>query len=432
MAIKTPQGSVVDVPRGTRDFSPNEAIHLKYLMLGIEEAFKRHGFAPLITPAIENTEILNAKAYGEESTKEMYLMENKDIALRFDFTVPLARYMAMNKDIPFPFKRYQIDKVWRKDEPQRLRSREFVQADVDIIGSSDVTSDAECISTTMDALAAVGVKNCLIMVNSRPLLELILTHFKITKEKLGQAMRIIDKMEKVGFPETINQLKVLGMQDNDAQIMLSFITEKMTNEAKLKKLEVDVVDSKPEVEKVRSLLGMLANFGVKDEISFDLSLARGLDYYTGFIWEVIIQTAEGRLPTIAAGGRYDNLIGMYSKSGAPAVGSSIGISRVFDILYPGDGPKTYAKVFIAQVGSFNLEYCIDAASKMRAAGIYVDMGLTERGISKQLEYANAAGIAYVAIIGAKEKAEGKLKLKNMSDGTEELLDIDGAIAALKK
>ena len=432
MAIKTPQGSVVDVPRGTRDFSPNEAIHLKYLMLGIEEAFKRHGFAPLITPAIENTEILNAKAYGEESTKEMYLMESKDIALRFDFTVPLARYMAMNKDIPFPFKRYQIDKVWRKDEPQRLRSREFVQADVDIIGSSDVTSDAECISTTMDALAAVGVKNCLIMVNSRPLLELILTHFKITKEKLGQAMRIIDKMEKVGFPETINQLKVLGMQDNDAQIMLSFITEKMTNEAKLKKLEVDVVDSKPEVEKVRSLLGMLANFGVKDEISFDLSLARGLDYYTGFIWEVIIQTAEGRLPTIAAGGRYDNLIGMYSKSGAPAVGSSIGISRVFDILYPGDGPKTYAKVFIAQVGSFNLEYCIDAASKMRAAGIYVDMGLTEKGISKQLEYANAAGIPYVAIIGAKEKAEGKLKLKNMSDGTEELLDIDGAIAALKK
>ena len=432
MAIKTPQGAVVDVPRGTRDFGPNEAIHLKYLMLGIEEAFKRHGFAPLMTPAIENTETLSAKVYGEESTKEMYLMEGKDIALRFDFTVPLARYMAMNKDIPFPFKRYQIDKVWRKDEPQRLRSREFIQADVDIIGSADVASDAECISATMDALTSVGVKNCLIMVNSRPLLELILTHFKIAKEKLGQSMRIIDKMEKVGVAETINQLKILGMQDNDAQIMLSFINEQMTNEAKLKKLEVDIENSKAEVEKVRSLLGMLENFGVKDEINVNLSLARGLDYYTGFIWEVIIRTAEGRLPTIAAGGRYDNLIGMYSKSAAPAVGSSIGISRVFDILNPQGGPKTYAKVFVAQVGEFNLGYCIEAASRMRAAGIYVDMGLSEKGISKQLEYANTAGIPYVAIIGAKEKAEGKLRLKNMNDGTEELLDINEVIAVLKK
>ena len=245
-------------------------------------------------------------------------------------------------------------------------------------------------------------------------------------------MRIIDKMEKIGIQEATNQLKALGMQDNDAQIMLSFIKEQISNEDKLKKLELDVENSKAEADKVRSLLGMLANFGVKDEIHLDLSLARGLDYYTGFIWEVIIQTSEGRLPTIAAGGRYDNLIGMYSKSSAPAVGSSIGISRIFDILYQGAGPKTYAKVFIAQVGSFNLEYCIDAASKMRAAGIYVDMGLTEKGISKQLEYANAAGIPFVAIIGAKEKAEGKLRLKNMSDGTEELLDIDGAIAALKK
>ena len=432
MAVKTPQGFVVDVPRGTRDFSPNEAIHLKYLMHGIEEAFKRHGFAPLITPAIENTQTLSAKAYGEESTKEMYLMDGKDTALRFDFTVPLARFMAMNKDIPFPFKMYQIDKVWRRDEPQRLRSREFMQADVDIIGNSDVAADAECISTTMDALASVGVKNCLILVNSRPLLELILTHFKVAKEKLGPAMRIIDKMEKVGIPETTNQLKTIGMQDNLVQIMLSFIKEQISNEDKLKKLEVEIENSKAEVDKLRSLLGMLENFGVQDEIHLDLSLARGLDYYTGSIWEVIIQTAEGRLPTIAAGGRYDNLIGMYSKSSTPAVGSSIGISRVFDILYSGNGPKTYAKVFVAQVGSFNLDYCIDASKKMRAAGIYVDMGLTEKGISKQLEYANAAGIPYVAIIGAKEKAEGKLKLKNMSDGTEELLDIDGAIAALKK
>lgn len=431
MAIKTPQGSVVDVPRGTRDFSPREAMHLKSIMLGIEEAFKRHGFSPLITPAIENTQVLNAKAYGDEPTKEMYLLDGKDVALRFDFTVPLARYMAMNKDIPFPFKRYQIDRVWRKDEPQRMRSREFMQADVDIVGSSDISSDAECIATTMDALAAIGVKNCLILVNNRPLLDLILTHFKVAPQGHPNAIRALDKMEKVGVPETINQLKALGMQENDAQMMISFITERITNEDKLKKIEVTIENSKQESDKIRSLLAALEKFGVSDEISVDLSLARGLDYYTGLIWEVVIQTTEGRLPTIAAGGRYDNLIGIYSKSNAPAVGSSIGIGRVYEMLYSGEGATTYAKVFIAQVGSENLDYSITVAKKMRQAGIYTDLNVTEKGISKQLEYANSAGMPFVAIIGDRERAAGKIKLKDMRAGTEELLDVDAAIAALK-
>ena len=346
-------------------------------------------------------------------------------------SIMLLRCMAMNKDIPFPFKRYQIDRVWRKDEPQRMRSREFMQADVDIVGSSDISSDAECIATTMDALAAIGVKNCLILVNNRPLLDLILTHFKVAPQGHPNAIRALDKMEKVGVPETINQLKALGMQENDAQMMISFITERITNEDKLKKIEVTIENSKQESDKIRSLLAALEKFGVSDEISVDLSLARGLDYYTGLIWEVVIQTTEGRLPTIAAGGRYDNLIGIYSKSNAPAVGSSIGIGRVYEMLYSGEGATTYAKVFIAQVGSENLDYSITVAKKMRQAGIYTDLNVTEKGISKQLEYANSAGMPFVAIIGDRERAAGKIKLKDMRAGTEELLDVDAAIAALK-
>jgi histidyl-tRNA synthetase len=432
MSIKTPQGSVVDVPRGMRDFDPRESIHLKEVLAVVEEIFKRHGFAPLITPSLENTEVLNAKAYGEESGKEMYFMEGKETALRFDFTVPLARFMAMNKDIPLPFKRYQIGSAWRRDEPQKLRYREFTQADIDIIGSSDIVSDAECIATTMDALAALGVRNCLILVNSRPLLDLVLGHFKIPADKRANVMKILDKMPKIGAPEAINQLKAAGMQDNDAQVMLSFINERMPNDDKLKKLEVNVENSKPETERLRSLISALHKFGVKDEVSIDLSLARGLDYYTGLVWEVIIQTTEGKLPSIASGGRYDRLIGSYSKSSFPAVGSSIGISRIFELLSKEDGPRTYANVFIAQVGAENLDYSISVANKLRDAGIYADLNVTDKGISKQLEYSNSLGIRFVAIAGSKEREAGKIKIKDMQTGTEELLDIDAAISQLKK
>ena len=254
------------------------------------------------------------------------------------------------------------------------------------------------------------------MINSRPLLDLILTHFKIPDEKHGTVIRILDKMAKVSVNDTISQLNPLGIQADDAQTMLSFISERMTNEDKLQKLEVNIPDSKPEAEKIRALIDMLQKFRVKDEISIDLSLARGLDYYTGLIWEVIIQTTEGRLPSMASGGRYDNLIGMYSKSRSPAVGSSIGLYRVFEVLGKDGGAKTYANVFIAQVGAENLDYSITVANKLRQAGIYADLNVTEKGISKQLEYSNTAGVPYVAIIGSKERAAGKDKIEGHAGG----------------
>ena len=191
-------------------------------------------------------------------------------------------------------------------------------------------------------------------------------------------------------------------------------------------------ESKPEVEKIRSVISMLSKHTVSAEVRVDLSLARGLDYYTGLVWEVSIETAEGKLPSIASGGRYDNLIGMYSKAQVPAVGSSIGITRVFAVLSNEGGAKTYSKVFIAQIGAGNTEYAIGVARKMRNAGVYVDMNVTDKGISKQLEYSNSLGIRYVAIIGDQERKSGKVKLKDMETGSEELLDVDEAITELKK
>src|SRR5271154_5492844 len=179
MAIKNPQGSIVDLPRGTSDFNTKDSIELKEIISVVEEVFKRYGFSPIHTPSIENTAVLNAKAYGAEQTKEMYILEGGDTALRFDLTVPLARYMAMNKDIPLPFKRYQIGNVWRKDEPQRMREREFVQADADIVGSKDLQSDAECIAVMADAIRSLGIQNFTILINSRGILSAIMNVFGI-------------------------------------------------------------------------------------------------------------------------------------------------------------------------------------------------------------------------------------------------------------
>lgn len=432
MAIKTPQGSVVDVPRGTRDYSPREAIALNEIISVIEEVFKRHGFAPMATPAIETAEVLNAKAYGDEPAKQMYTMDEGSTALRFDLTVPLARYMAMNKDTPLPFKRYQIDRIWRREEPQRMRSREFIQADIDIVGSQGVSSDAECIQAMLGAIEALGIKNCALLLNSRNLLNMILDHFKVPKEKQQQAIRILDKMQKIGIDEVIGQLKAAGIDGNTAQEALSFINEKMTNDEKLNKLEVSIPESKEETARIRELISALGKYGSGFEIRVDLSLARGLDYYTGTVWEASVETTEGRLPSIASGGRYDGLMGIYSKNSAPAVGASIGVSRVFDVLSADGGSRTYAKVFIAQIGSDISDYSIDVANKMRKEGIYVDLNVTDRGISKQLEYSNTLGIRYVAIIGPQEKKDGKVKLRDMQSGTEELLDVAAAITALKK
>lgn len=432
MAIKAPQGSIVDIPRGTNDFSTKDSISLMETISVIEEVFKRYGFSPIITPAIENTAVLNAKAYGDESTKEMYIIEGGDVALRFDLTVPLARYMAMNKDIPLPFKRYQIGNVWRKDEPQRMREREFMQADIDIIGSKDIQSDAECIAALSEAISTVGIEDFEILINSRGILNAVLNSFGIKEELHAKAIRIIDKMSKLSTTDTLNQLQDLGISQTTSEKLISFITWGTTNEERLEKLIVNTPEAKPEADKLKELIEILHNYSMKGEIKVDFSLARGLDYYTGLVWEVIVTSDSQKVPSIASGGRYDNLVGTYSKVQVPAVGSSIGLSRIFELLKNKVGRKTYANVYIANIGKENIAYSISIANKLRGNGIYVDMNVTEKNISKQLDYSNSLGIKRVAIIGNKEKAAGKINFRDMVAGTEELIDLDALVSKLKK
>lgn len=421
------------IPRGTRDYTPSEAILLKKLTTVIEETFKKFGFCPIETPALELLKTLDAKAYGTESQKELFVLEGKEEGLRYDFTVPLARFMAMNRDIPLPFKRYQIGKIWRMDEPQFMRSRELMQADVDVVGSTEAVSDVECIAAIASAIEAMGIKEYTVFINSRVILDAILKLFNVPQDRHMDVIRAVDKLQKIGSDEVLKQITKAGLDDQDAEKFLGFIEAKDENENMLGKLANTLPEAKVEVERLGSMINMLEAYKLSGTIAIDLSLARGLDYYTGAIWEFVVFRDEKRLPTVAAGGRYDKLMALYSKNSVPAVGTSIGVGRIFDILNTGPGIlRTEAMVHIAYIKEENLAYALELANKMRSAGIYVDLELTKRALSKQLEYINSMKIPYAAIVGNQEREAKKLKLRNMITGEESVIGVEEAITKLTK
>jgi len=418
------------LPRGMRDFNTAEAIARREVLAVVEEIFRRFGFSTIETPALENLNVLYAKTYGEESGKEIFKIEGEDAALRYDFTVPLARFIAMNKDTPLPFKRYQIGPIWRKDEPQRMRYREFLQADIDIIGSSELISDAEVVAVAAQVLDELGVSGYKILINDRIILNGVLSFFGVPNEKNVEAIRLIDKLPKVGNEEVIKGLVGLGVKQENARSLIEFIIKEEDNDEKLNRVEANI-GIKEEINKLRELIRLIELYKVKGDIVIDLSLARGFDYYTSFVWEFIVYDENGkRLPTIVAGGRYDNLIGIFLNQQIPATGISIGIDRIMNVIGSSEETKSYARVYVASIGNV-LDYSLYVANTLRAAGINTDINVTKRNIAKQLEYANAMRFRYVVIIGEREQSSNKLKLRDMISGNEELLDIEEAIKVIK-
>jgi histidyl-tRNA synthetase len=423
---------VLSLPRGTSDFGPIDAIKLNAMRSTVEGVFRLFGFYPIETPAIELMEVLNAKAYGEESKNEIYVLEGNEEGLRYDFTVPLSRFIAMNKDLQMPFKRYQIGNIWRKDEPQKMRHREFMQADIDIIGSAEVASDAEVIAAASMAIERLGLHTYNLFLNSRVFLDAILDMFNIPADKHSAVMRCIDKIEKLGVDEISSQIQKEGIDVFNAKGLLDFITKKYeSNTTLLMALEAAVPKAKDEIKRMTELLALLEKFGISGAVSIDLSLARGLEYYTGAVWELVAFSQGKRLPTLASGGRYDKLIGLYLKKDVPAVGFSIGITRVFDFLKEGSSARTYATVYIASIKKENLEYAIMVATSLRSSGIATDMNITERSISKQMEYANALKIPFVIVLGNIERQSNKVKLRNMQNGEEKMMSVEECISELK-
>lgn len=422
---------VLEIPRGTRDYGPKESIRLKNVISRTEQVFRRFGFYPIVTPAIEKTEVLNSKIYGSDANNEIFLLDGKEAGLRYDLTVPTARYIAMNKGIPLPFKRYMIAEAWRRDEPQYMRSREFIQADIDIIGSPEISAEAEVIAASAIALENLGITDYTVMLNHRAILSAIMDRFGIPKDKQTQAMRILDKLAKVSAEEILKQMAVLGISKETAEQMLNFIKVEEGTEQKLTRIEADIESTKATVADMRELISLLGLYKIKGEITIDLSVIRGIDYYTGMVWEITAAAAGKKTLAIGSGGRYDGLIEKYSKVHTAAVGSSIGISRVVEFLEAKSGAKTYADVYISSIGKEAMKYAIEVASMFRESGINTDLNMTQRSIGKQLEYVNSLEIKYVCIIGPSEAQTGLVTLKNMYKGEEVRISAEDAVTKIR-
>lgn len=416
----------VQTLKGFRDFLPKDARKRQYVINTLKGVFELYGFEPLETPALEYEEILMGK-YGEEGDKLMYRFEDnggRRVAMRYDQTVPLARvaaqYSAMNSSdgkplLPLPFKRYQIQPVWRAENTQKGRFREFVQCDIDTVGTGSLLADAEVLKVVYESLKALGFEKFKILINDRENLRFINDVETLNDKDNLKIIRSIDKLKKIGREGVVEDL-----------IKQGFSTEMATNILQL-------VETKRPTENLSTIFSFLTSLDVPSEYyQFDPALARGLDYYTGLIFEVEIDGYTAG--SVCGGGRYDNLIGMFSKNQLPAVGCAFGFDRIIDTmdqlnLFPNDLTTTQVlvTVFSQELGEQSLEMVKSLREKGIAAEVYLDASVK---LEKQLKYASVKGIPYVLIIGPEEVAGNVIKLKIMSSGEQKTVTLEELMRTL--
>jgi histidyl-tRNA synthetase len=405
--------------KGTRDFPPEESSVFNKIIEIIRNVFEKYGFIPLYTPAMESFKLLSAKGgLGEAVKDEIYYFKDKagrEIGLRFDLTMPLVRFFISNKP-PLPFKRYQIGKVWRYDEPQRLRYREFWQADIDIIGSPSILADVECLACVCECLEKLGFRKFFIRINDRKIVDKILDLSGVKKRKRIKVMRILDKIERFGKTKIVEELNKMGVNG-----------KKIIDSVRPKNIDLKVL--MPESKDLIELIRYSKKFGIKKRLKVDLSLVRGLEYYTGLVYEIFL----GEKVSCGGGGRYDKLIETIGGPPTPATGVSLGLDRIFQIMKEREMMKisTKTKVFVANVNEKAREEAIKTAQKLRESGIGCEIDIMNRNLSKQLKYANKIGVSYVIIIGEKEMKEKKLRLKNMKEKSEKILKFEDIVKIVK-
>jgi len=427
----------LSTPKGTRDFLPEEMIMRQEVLDKIRSIFELFGFSPIETPAIENFEILSAKdAGGEEILKETYNFEDKagrKIGLRYDLTVPLARVVAMNPGLNLPFKRYQIQNVWRYGDVAKARLREFLQADIDIVGSDSMLADAEVISCACFTLESLGIKNFIVRINNRKILSSIVKSAGVEEEMVIDVLRSIDKLDKIGINGVKKELIEKGFKENVVEKILDFIKICGEPEEVVKNVEDILKKSggcKDGIDEIKMLIEYLKKMDVKN-FKIDLSLARGLDYYTGPIFEVF---AEEGIGSIAAGGRYDKLISIFSGKEIPATGISLGVERLIEVMKDRKLlklKKSKTKVFVVCVKE-NVENVIEIVKILRKNNIPTDFDFRARKLTKQLEYADSLGIRYVVIIGPNEIKNKKVKIRDMLKREEREIEIEKIVDFFKK
>lgn len=446
------------IPKGTRDFSPVEMAKRNYIFNTIRTVFHHFGFQQIETPAMENLSTLMGK-YGDEGDKLLFKIQNSgdyfsgltdeellsrnatklaskfcEKGLRYDLTVPFARYVVMHREeITFPFKRFQIQPVWRADRPQKGRYREFYQCDADVVGSDSLLNEAELVQMIDMVFSHFGVRVA-IKVNNRKILSGI-------AEIIGEADKIvditvaIDKLDKIGLDNVNAELASKGIPQEAIDRLQPIILLSGTNAEKLSTLKEVLAASNigmKGVEECEFILNTLSGLDIRNEVELDLTLARGLNYYTGAIFEV--KALDVQIGSISGGGRYDNLTGVFGMPGVSGVGISFGADRIFDVLnqldlYPKEAVNGTQLLFV-NFGPAESVYCLPVLTKARKAGIRAEIYPDSAKMKKQMSYANAKGIPFVAIAGENEMQEGKFTLKNMVTGEQSLLTAEELITAV--
>ncbi len=447
------------IPKGTRDFSPAEMSRRNYIFDTIKQTFKRFGFQQIETPSMETLQTLMGK-YGEEGDKLLFKILNSgdylnkisdeeltkrdslhlaallcEKGLRYDLTVPFARYVVMHRDeLQLPFKRYQIQPVWRADRPQKGRYREFYQCDADIVGSDSLINEIELMQMEDAVFTSFGIR-VQIKINNRKILTGI-------AEVIGAADKIvditvaIDKLDKIGLEKVNEELASNGISAEAIEKLQPIITLSGSNEDKLKVIEQVLANSEigmKGVEETRFIFNALDALKLNNEVQFDITLARGLNYYTGAIFEV--KALDTPMGSISGGGRYDNLTGIFGMPGLSGVGISFGADRIYDVLnalnlYPEDTIET-TRVMFVNFGEKETACCMQLASALRRNGIAVEIYPDNTKMKKQMAYANAKNIPFVAMVGENEMATSQVSLKNMVTGEQQTVAFDELESLIK-
>lgn len=448
------------IPKGTRDFGPEEMAKRNYIFNTIKDVYALYGFEQIETPAMETLQTLMGK-YGEEGDKLLFKILNSgdylnkisdeelnernslhlasklcEKGLRYDLTVPFARYVVMHRDeLQLPFKRYQIQPVWRADRPQKGRYREFYQCDADVVGSDSLLNEVELMQIVDTVFTKFGIR-IQIKINNRKILSGI-------AEVLDEADKIIDitvaidKLEKIGLENVNAELKAGGITDEAIEKLQPILTMQGSNEDKLKTIEKVLESSEvglKGVEETRFILDTLNSVGLNNEIQLDLTLARGLNYYTGAIFEV--KALDTPMGSITGGGRYDNLTGIFGMPGLSGVGISFGADRIYDVLntlelYPKEMLSSTQVLFI-NFGEKETAYCLPFIAEIRKNGIRAEIFPDKAKMKRQMNYANAKNIPYVVFAGEDEIEKGKLMLKDMQSGEQKLVTAKELVASVLK
>lgn len=446
------------IPKGTRDFSPVEMTRRNYIFDTIKSVFRLYGFQPIETPAMENLSTLMGK-YGDEGDKLLFkILNSGDFAekltdeelcernsirltnrisekgLRYDLTVPFARFVVQNRnDISFPFKRYQIQPVWRADRPQKGRYREFYQCDVDIVGSNSLLNEAELVQIVDNVFGKLKI-NTLVKINNRKILAGI-------AETIGEKNRVIDitvaidKLDKIGLDNVNAELLSKGISQVSVDKLQPILHLSGTTDEKLNQLAEAISGSEigmKGIEEVRKLFVYLDSFQLDTEVELDLTLARGLNYYTGAIFEV--KAKDVAIGSICGGGRYDDLTGIFGMPGVSGVGISFGADRIYDVmtqldLFPQETIDS-TRVLFVNFGEKEEAYCLSVIAKLRKAGINTEIFPDSAKMKKQMNWANQKNVPFVALVGEREMEQDKINLKKMETGEQQLVDVDQMIKIL--